>query len=243
MDTTIPSPSKKKKKKKKKKTKKKTNIIEIQNVKERQEKHVAEAFTFYARFEEIVEDYKIQSDIGERILSQLSSMLPSIDNVNNEFSSNSNPNRTDDYNNNDMYLNYSPLANNIEDLFSIFSKCINNLKIYLVEMEDVIKENNESLKQLSTNKHDIEHMLLYRGESNCKCSPSDWHTIIMAEYGMIKQDIKMKCNIYNQIVNNKMTKQNELILLTIKWKTKPFINNHVLKEANDLIKVDHVVVS
>ena len=58
-------------------------------------------------FEEIVEDYKIQSDIGERILSQLSSMLPSIDNVNTEFSSNSNPNRIDDYNNNDMYLNYS----------------------------------------------------------------------------------------------------------------------------------------
>ena len=68
MDTTIKSPSKKKKKKKKKKTKKKTNIIEIQNVKERQEKHVAEAFTFYARFEEIVEDYKEKAYLNQNII-------------------------------------------------------------------------------------------------------------------------------------------------------------------------------
>ena len=79
MDTTIPSPSKKKKKKKKKKTKKKTNIIEIQNVKERQEKHVAEAFTFYARFEEIVEDYKIQTNIRNSILVIAHSNLMQID--------------------------------------------------------------------------------------------------------------------------------------------------------------------
>ena len=103
--------------------------------------HAAEAFTLYARFEEIVEDWKIQSDVGERVLVQLGSMLPLIENINTAFQLYSSTTGTAN-----EKMPYSTLANKVEDQFSIFSKCIYNLKVYVVEMEDVIKELSELLE-------------------------------------------------------------------------------------------------
>ena len=192
-----------------------------------------------ALFEEIVEDWKLQSDVGERVLMQLSSMLPSIHTIDSaDMPSLSNSKKGGNYSDN---LHYSSFANSVEDQFSILSKCIDNFKIYVVEMEDVIKQSNKLLQKCSVNQSCIENILLYRGESSYKCSLSDWHTIIMAEYGMIKQDINMKCDIFEKIVHNKLIKQNELTLLNIKWKTKPFIDNNVFNEINHLVKLDHMI--
>ena len=213
------------KKKKKKQTKKLDAGTRV-----KQEKAVAESFTFYARFEEIVEDWKLQSDVGQRALVELASLLPSIPHMNEEFRD-----RTED-----QRANYPTTANKIEDLFGIFSKSVYNLKVYVAEMEDILKEYDELLRSSSATRIDIEEVLLYRGESNCKCSPSDWYTIILAEYGMIRRDIEMKCEIYEKIVNKKIIDRAELTLLCIKWRTKPFVDGDVLDEIQELIKLDHV---
>ena len=221
--------SEKKKKKKKKKKRKQTKKLDV-GTRVKQEKAVAESFTFYARFEEIVEDWKLQSDVGQRALVELASLLPSVPHMNEEFRD-----RTED-----QRANYPTLANKIEDLFAIFSKSVYNLKVYVAEMEDILKEYDELLRSSSATRIDIEEVLLYRGESKCKCSPSDWYTIILAEYGMIKRDIEMKCDIYEKIVNNKLIDRAELTLLCIKWRTKPFVDGDVLDEIQELIKLDHV---
>ena len=114
-----------------------------------------------------------------------------------------------------------------------------NLKVHVAEMEDILKEYDELLRSSSTTRIDIEEVLLYRGETG-KCSPSDWYTIILAEYGMIKRDIEMKCDIYEKIVNKKLIDRAELTLLCIKRRTKPFVDGDVLDEIQELIKLDHV---
>ena len=103
--------SEKKKKKKKKKKRKQTKKLDA-GTRVKQEKAVAESFTFYARFEEIVEDWKLQSDVGQRALVELASLLPSVPHMNEEFR-----NRTED-----QRANYPTLANKIEDLFVISSQ-------------------------------------------------------------------------------------------------------------------------
>ena len=131
---------------------------------------MAESFTFYARFEEIVEDWKLQSDVGQRALVELASLLPSVPHIDEEFRD-----RTED--------RCTQRWQTKSDLFAIFSKSVCNLNVYVAEMEDILKEYDELLRSSSATRIDIEEVLLYRGRANANALPSDCYTISWRSMG------------------------------------------------------------
>eukprot|EP00945_MAST-04E_sp_MAST-4E-sp1_P006177 g6177.t1 len=180
----------------------------------------------YARLEDCIEKWEEVSEIGLRALSMVCQSVPQIEHLVPAQ---------------DHAINYPTFASKTEASIEVLLESAASLQKCLESMQEVMDEAKGFTRGIGASKDGVEKVLLNRGQSQSKCSASDWINFLSVQFEMYKADYQMKRGICQKITEDKVVRHNHVMKMKLMWEHQPSIDEAVVGYINERLKHDHVL--